>query len=100
MEEARSRYRTGPFSWKAGLLFVLTSAGLVWYFEHEKQRMQRQRIAEAAKGVGRPKVGGDFELIDHEGRPFSSEELKGRYSLVCPPSPYPPFRVQGRQLSQ
>ncbi|RYO89468.1 hypothetical protein DL766_009540 [Monosporascus sp. MC13-8B] len=82
VEEAKSRYRTGPFSWKAGLLFVVTGAGLVWYFEHEKRRMQRKRVAEATKGVGRPKVGGAFELIDHEGRPFSSEDLKGKYSLV------------------
>lgn len=82
MEEQKSRYRTGPFSWKAGLLFVVTSAGLVWYFEYEKQRMQRKRVAEATKGVGRPKVGGEFQLVDHEGRPFSSRDLKGRYSLV------------------
>ncbi|KAI1761132.1 SCO1 protein [Hypoxylon sp. FL1150] len=82
VEEAKSRYRTGPFSWKAGLLFVITSAGLVWYFEHEKQRMQRKRVAEATKGVGRPKVGGEFQLVDQEGRPFSSEDLKGRYSLI------------------
>ncbi|KAI0487245.1 SCO1/SenC-domain-containing protein [Xylaria cf. heliscus] len=82
VEEARSRYRTGPFSWKAGVLFALVGCGLVWYFEAEKKRMQRRRIAEATKGVGRPKVGGDFKLVDHEGRPFSSEDLKGRYSLV------------------
>ncbi|KAI1496319.1 SCO1 protein [Biscogniauxia marginata] len=82
VEEARSRYRTGPFSWRAGLLFVVTGAGLVWYFEHEKQRMQRKRVAEATKGVGRPKVGGEFSLVDQEGRPFDSGELKGRYSLV------------------
>ncbi|KAI0204277.1 SCO1/SenC-domain-containing protein [Astrocystis sublimbata] len=82
IEEARSRYRTGPFSWKAGVLFVLAGAGLIWYFESEKQRMQRRRIAEATKGVGKPKVGGDFKLVDHEGRPFSSANLKGRYSLV------------------
>ena len=88
MEEARSRYRTGPFSWKAGVLFVLTSAGLVWYFEREKQRMQRQRVAEAAKGVGRPKVGGPFELLDQEGRPFSDQDLRGRYSLVRSPCPH------------
>ncbi|KAK5636245.1 hypothetical protein RRF57_011957 [Xylaria bambusicola] len=82
VEEARSRYRTGPFSWKAGVLFVLAGCGLVWYFESEKKRMQRRRIAEASKGVGKPKVGGDFNLIDHEGKPFSSANLKGRYSLV------------------
>ncbi|KAI1114083.1 SCO1/SenC-domain-containing protein [Nemania sp. NC0429] len=82
VEEARSRYRTGPFSWKAGALFVLAGAGLVWYFEAEKKRMHRRRVAEATKGVGKPKVGGDFNLVDHEGRPFGSADLKGRYSLV------------------
>lgn len=82
VEEARSRYRTGPFSWKAGALFVLAGAGLVWYFEAEKKRMHRRRVAEATKGVGKPKVGGDFNLVDQEGRPFGSADLKGRYSLV------------------
>lgn len=71
-----------PFSWKAGILFVATCGGLVWYFEHEKERMQRKRIADAAKGVGRPKVGGPFELVDQNNKPFTSEMMKGKYSLV------------------
>jgi protein SCO1 len=82
VEEAKSRYRVGPFSWQAGVLFVLTSAGLVWYFEQEKQRMQRKRVAEATKGMGRPKVGGTFNLVDQEGRPFSSDDMKGKHALV------------------
>ncbi|KAK4250938.1 SCO1/SenC-domain-containing protein [Corynascus novoguineensis] len=82
VDEAKSRYRSGPFSWKAGLLFVITAAGLVWYFENEKVRMQRKRIAESTKGVGRPKVGGPFELIDQDGNKFTDADLKGRYSLV------------------
>ncbi len=61
---------------------MAVAAGLAWYFEHEKERMQRQRVAEATKGVGRPKVGGPFELIDQNGKPVSSEDLKGRYALV------------------
>ncbi|KAL2117904.1 hypothetical protein VTJ04DRAFT_7564 [Mycothermus thermophilus] len=82
VEEAKSRYRSGPFSWKAGLLFVLTGVGLVWYFENEKKRMQLKRIAESTKGVGKPKVGGPFELIDQNGNKVTEQDLKGRYSLV------------------
>lgn len=44
--------------------------------------MARKRIAEATKGIGKPKVGGPFQLLDHQGRPFTSEDLKGKYSLV------------------
>jgi len=82
VEEAKSRYSTGPFSWKAGLLFVGTCAGLMWYFEFEKGRMQRKRIAEASKGIGRPKVGGEFQLVDQNGNTFTSDMMKGKHSLV------------------
>ena len=44
--------------------------------------MERQRVAEAAKGVGRPKVGGKFELVDQEGKRFTDEDMRGGYSLV------------------
>lgn len=63
-------------------MFIATCGVLVWYFEHEKERMQRKRIAEANKGVGRPLVGGPFELMDHDGKPFTSEMMKGKYALV------------------
>jgi protein SCO1/2 len=54
----------------------------VWYFEFEKERMQRKRVAETTKGVGRPKVGGPFELIDQNGKTFTSEMMNGKHSLV------------------
>ena len=79
-------YRTDgfrqPFSWKAGVIFIFTGGCMIVYFRHEKARMERRRIAEATKGVGRPKVGGEFHLIDQNGRPFSSDDMKGKYSLV------------------
>ncbi|KAI9821490.1 MAG: Cu-binding protein [Thelocarpon impressellum] len=82
VEEARSRYRSGPFSWRAGLLFLLSGAGLIVYFRYEKARIERQRIAAAAKGAGAPKVGGPFSLVDHDGRPFTDADLRGRFALV------------------
>lgn len=45
--------------------------------------MERKRVTEAAKGVGRPKVGGKFELKDHEGRTFTDQDMRGRFTLVC-----------------
>lgn len=55
----------------------------MWYFEHEKERMQKKRMAEANKAVGKPKVGGPFRLMDQNGKTVTDEDLKGRYSLVC-----------------
>ena len=62
--------------------FLAAGCGLMFYFRNEKARLDRRRIAEATKGVGKPKVGGPFELVDQEGRTFTHEDLKGGYSLV------------------
>ena len=44
--------------------------------------MERKRVAEAAKGVGKPKVGGKFELVDQNWKPWGSERMRGRFALV------------------
>lgn len=44
--------------------------------------MARARVAEANKGIGKPLVGGDFHMTDHNGKEFTQENLKGKYSLV------------------
>ncbi|KAI6711019.1 sco1 protein [Diplocarpon mali] len=80
--EAKSQHRRGPFSFLAGVLFLSSGAGLIIYFRYEKERMERKRVAEATKGVGKPKVGGKFELLDQRGEAWGSERMKGRYSLV------------------
>ncbi|EGP82790.1 uncharacterized protein MYCGRDRAFT_77698 [Zymoseptoria tritici IPO323] len=82
IEEAKTQYKLGPFSWQAGILFLLAGAGLTVYFRYEKARMSRARIAEANKGIGKPLVGGPFTLTDHHNRPFTDANLKGKYSLV------------------
>lgn len=58
---------------------------MIVYFRVEKERLERKRIAEMSKGVGRPKVGGPFVLRDLKGEIFTEEALKGRYSFVCLP---------------
>ena len=44
--------------------------------------MERRRIAEASKGMGTPLIGGEFELVDHDGKTFTQKDLMGGYSLV------------------
>lgn len=39
-------------------------------------------MAEAAKGVGKPKIGGTFTLMDQEGKTFTDEDMKGGFTLV------------------
>lgn len=55
---------------------------MLTYFAYEKKRVERERIAEVGKAVGKPRVGGKFELVDHEGRAFGDEDMKGGFTLV------------------
>ncbi|EFR02836.1 SCO2 [Nannizzia gypsea CBS 118893] len=82
IEQLKARSSTGPFSWKSALLFVLTGAGMIVYFQYEKARLERERIVEMSKGVGKPRVGGPFVLKDLNGDTFTEENLKGKYSFV------------------
>ncbi|KAK4495197.1 hypothetical protein PRZ48_013524 [Zasmidium cellare] len=82
VEEVKTKNKLGPFSWQAGILFLLAGAGLTLYFRYEKARMTRLRIAEANKGIGKPLVGGPFTLTDMHGHTFTDADLKGKYSLV------------------
>jgi hypothetical protein len=40
----RGKQSVGPFTWKAAGLFLLTGTGLIIYFRHEKDRMDRLRM--------------------------------------------------------
>ena len=75
-----------PLTLKAGVVFVIAGAALVLFFREERARMERKRIATATKGIGKPKVGGPFELVDQNGKPFTSEDMKDKYGLVRLPS--------------
>ena len=55
---------------------------MIMYFRTEKARMERQRIVEATKGIGKPKVGGTFDLVDHDGKRFTNGDMTGKYALV------------------
>ena len=44
--------------------------------------MARARIAEANKGIGKPLVGGPFHLTTMDGKEFTEQDLKGKYSLI------------------
>jgi len=71
-----------PFTLKAAFIFLSVGAVMVFYFQYEKARLERKRVVEMSKGVGKPKVGGPFTLTDLDGKTFSDADLVGKYSLV------------------
>lgn len=81
--QVRDRQTVGVFTPQAAILFILTGAGLLYYFQKEKERMQEEkRKAAAPKKIGRAHVGGPFSLVTQTGAPFSDKDLLGKWSLI------------------
>jgi protein SCO1/2 len=77
------------------LLFIVTGVSLFFYFRSEKQTVEeRKRLESAQAKVGRPKIGGEFNLImptpstpttapkDVKGRKVTADDLLGSFSLI------------------
>ncbi|UZJ55411.1 hypothetical protein CBS101457_004731 [Exobasidium rhododendri] len=94
-EKAKDRAAVGPFNMKAAALFVVTGVGLFYYFSQEKKEVERKKKEESAQAkIGRPKIGGPFELVlptpatvdtpvkDIQGRRFTADDLLGSFSFI------------------
>ncbi|KAI0270349.1 SCO1/SenC-domain-containing protein [Russula aff. rugulosa BPL654] len=79
----KDRSAVGVFTPKAAALFTIAGAGLYLYFRSEKQRLQEQKQKELeSRSVGRAHVGGPFEMVTHDGKPFTDKDLLGKWSLI------------------
>ncbi|KAG4304114.1 hypothetical protein PORY_002478 [Pneumocystis oryctolagi] len=78
----RNKEKIGPFTWKSGALFLLTGAGLTWYFKNEKEKMQQRRKENQNRSIGNAKIGGPFELTDHNGKNVTNKDFLGKYMLI------------------
>ncbi|KIJ07229.1 hypothetical protein PAXINDRAFT_19573 [Paxillus involutus ATCC 200175] len=80
---ARDRSAVGVFTPAAAALFVATGAGLFYYFQYEKQKLQERKQKELeSRSVGRAHVGGPFTLTTHDGKPFSDKDMLGKWNFV------------------
>lgn len=79
----RDRQTVGVFTPQAAIIFILTGAGLLYYFSLEKERIKEaKRQATASKKIGRAHIGGPFTLTTHDGEQFTEKDLLGKWSLI------------------
>ena len=86
-----------PVSYVSLGLTVGTGAGLLWWYNREKERKIEEvhsggsggggAIKEGSGGassvvVGQAAIGGPFDLVDTQGRRFTDRDLLGRWALV------------------
>ncbi|KAF8632404.1 hypothetical protein AX17_004845 [Amanita inopinata Kibby_2008] len=81
--EFRERNTIGVFTPTSAALFILTGVGLLYYFRYEKAKLLEEREKErATKSYGRPDLGGPFSLTAADGKPFTDQDMLGKWNLV------------------
>lgn len=93
IEQVKAQQRQGPVGLYSLAFFLLCGGASYWYFQEEKARSIRKKNREASKGYGKPRIGGEFDLMTQDGERFTSEDMKGKFALVCV---YPPLRRRYR----
>ncbi|ORY27453.1 SCO1/SenC-domain-containing protein [Naematelia encephala] len=79
----RDKANVGPVSWTSAVIFIATGFGLYFYFESEKAKVQKRKQDEmAAKSIGRPNIGGPFQLVNSDGSPYTEQNLRGHWTLI------------------
>ncbi|CAI5756246.1 unnamed protein product [Candida verbasci] len=73
-------------TWKAITLLIIGGGLGTYFFQKEKEKIQKYKEMEANKPVGKPLVGGPFHLVDTNGNDFTEQNLKDpqgkRFSIL------------------
>jgi protein SCO1/2 len=69
-------------SGQAAALFLVSGAGLLTYFYYEKKDIEAQREKSKYEGVGKPRVGGPFRLVDHFGNVVTEKTYLGKFMIL------------------
>ncbi|KAJ1649889.1 Cu-binding protein [Dispira simplex] len=79
----KERNLVGPFSPLAAGVFLATGVLLYTYLRYEKARIEEEKEkAREDQTVGKPRIGGPFELIDHNGKTVSNQDFLGKFMLI------------------
>ncbi|XP_073132030.1 protein SCO1 homolog 1, mitochondrial-like [Henckelia pumila] len=79
--------RGGPVSWMSFFLLICTGVGLIFYYDKEKRRhiegiTSASNEVKQGPSVGKPSIGGPFNLIDHNGTSVSEKNFMGKWNLI------------------
>lgn len=78
-DKAAGKWR-GPVSWATLLLIIGVGAGAVIYNNVQREK-KKNTVSTKVRSAGKPLLGGPWSLVDSEGRPVTSGDLKGKHLL-------------------
>ncbi|KAL7751690.1 Cu-binding protein [Sorochytrium milnesiophthora] len=83
LTEQEQKRRFSSLAYRSFGLMLVTGAAIYAYFDIEKAKAAKEREAAMAdQAIGRPKIGGPFQLIDHNGKRVTDADFRGKFTLL------------------
>ncbi|UXI14671.1 hypothetical protein NH340_JMT00614 [Sarcoptes scabiei] len=77
-----SRKKAQYFTWKTFLISGALASFFFYFLKKLKDEKLRKMEKQRKKALGQAQIGGRFELIDQNGKPFTSHNLEGKWAMV------------------
>ncbi|EDQ92823.1 uncharacterized protein MONBRDRAFT_17047 [Monosiga brevicollis MX1] len=74
--------RGGPISWTTLAVMLGLGGAAVYYFDHERQRVEKVRAKQRTSSVGQSALGGDWTLTDMHGEKRHNTDFLGQWHLL------------------
>lgn len=68
--------------WLGAVFLIIGGGGLMLLLKREKRRLEVRRLEQEHQGIGKPAIGGPFEMVDQDGKPFTDKDLLGKFSVL------------------